>query len=51
MSLRVETLYLFTEHQEKFYARRGWNLIEHVDHFGTPASVMKKQLFAGDGNV
>lgn len=51
MSLCVTTLYLFTEHQEKFYARRGWNLIEHVDHFGTPVSVMNKQLYTGDGNV
>lgn len=50
MSLRVKTLYLFTEHQEKFYAHRGWKLIEHADHFGTPVSVMNKQLSAGDGN-
>ena len=51
MALGVETLYLFTEHQETFYARRGWNLMEQVDYVGTPASVMNKQLLAGDGNV
>lgn len=51
IALHVETLYLFTEHQEQFYSRRGWNMIEHVEHFGTPASVMRKQLSAGYGNV
>jgi len=49
-SLRVKTLYLFTEHQEKFYGRRGWSLMENADHFGTPVAVMKKKLCIDNEN-
>lgn len=44
IALRVKELYLVTEHQEKFYGRRGWSLMEKTDHFGTPVMVMKKAL-------
>lgn len=50
MSLRVKVLYLFTEHQQRFYGRRGWSVMESADHFGTPVAVMKKQLCIGSGN-
>ena len=50
-SLGEEILYLFTEYQEHFYARRGWSLMEHADHFGTPVAVMKKQLRPDVGDV
>ena len=51
MSLCVATLYLFTEHQEQFYVRRGWNLIEHTEYSGVSVSVMKRHLIAGSGRV
>ncbi|MCA1780231.1 MAG: GNAT family N-acetyltransferase [Xanthomonadaceae bacterium] len=47
-SLRVKTLYLFTDHEGKFYARRGWSLMEKADHYGTPVVVMKKNLCIGN---
>lgn len=48
ISLGVKTLYLVTEHQEQFYGRRGWSLMEKADHFGTPVAVMKKKLCIGN---
>lgn len=43
-ALGVEMLYLFTEHEERFYGKRGWGLLERADYHGTSVSVMSKQL-------
>lgn len=43
-ALGVSTIYLFTEHEERFYGRRGWRLMERVDYHGTHVSVMSKPL-------
>jgi len=50
IALRVERLYLFTEHQEHFYKRRGWKLLEHTNYYGTHVAVMSKQLINDSGN-
>ena len=44
VALGVERYYLFTEHEEAFYARRGWQLLEHTDYHGTRVAVMAKDL-------
>lgn len=43
-ALGAEKMYLFTEHEERFYAKRGWALMEHRDYYGTPVAVMVKSL-------
>lgn len=43
-ALGTEQIYLFTEHEEAFYAKRGWELMEHRDYHGTPVAVMVKAL-------
>lgn len=43
-ALRINSLYLFTEHEEAFYARRGWVVLERMDYRGTAVSVMSKEL-------
>lgn len=40
----VHKLYLYTESYEQFYARRGWELMEHADYRGTEVAVMQKSL-------
>jgi GNAT superfamily N-acetyltransferase len=39
--LGVETLYLFTLDQEKFYAELGWSLLERSEYRGFPIVVMQ----------
>jgi predicted N-acetyltransferase YhbS len=41
--LDVETLYLFTLDQEKFYAELGWSLLERGEYRGFPIAVMSWQ--------
>ncbi|HEX6591023.1 MAG TPA: GNAT family N-acetyltransferase, partial [Moraxellaceae bacterium] len=37
-------LHLFTEDQQAFYQRRGWQLLQHRDFEGKDVSVMRKAL-------
>jgi predicted N-acetyltransferase YhbS len=41
--LGIETLYLFTLDQEKFYAELGWSLLERGEYHGFPIAVMSCQ--------
>jgi GNAT superfamily N-acetyltransferase len=41
--LSVETLYLFTLDQEKFYGELGWTLIERGEYQGFPIAIMSIQ--------
>ena len=43
-ALGVERFYLYTELEEKFYAKRGWNLLERREYRGVPISVMAKEM-------
>jgi GNAT superfamily N-acetyltransferase len=38
--LGVETLYLFTLDQEKFYSELGWSLLERGEYHGFPIAIM-----------
>jgi predicted N-acetyltransferase YhbS len=42
--LDVETLYLFTLDQERFYAELGWSLLEQTDYNGWPGALMSIRL-------
>ena len=46
-ALGVAKIYLYTEHEEAFYAKRGWEPMEHRDYHGTPVAVMFKLLAGG----
>jgi GNAT superfamily N-acetyltransferase len=39
-ALGVERLYLFTPDKMSFYARLGWQALEHREHHGTDVTVM-----------
>lgn len=43
-ALDVETLYLYTQDKEEFYARLGWSVVEQTDHVGYPVVVMALRL-------
>jgi predicted N-acetyltransferase YhbS len=45
-ALCVETLYLYTSDQQRFYARLGWSLREHLYHVDTEVDVMALPLSA-----
>jgi predicted N-acetyltransferase YhbS len=37
-------LYLYTFSTEQYYARLGWQLIEHSSYFGQPVSIMSRSF-------
>jgi N-acetylglutamate synthase-like GNAT family acetyltransferase len=43
-ALGVETLYLYTEDQERLYGRLGWREMERRDYMGYPVVIMELAL-------
>ena len=44
LALGVETLYLYTADQQRFYERLGWSLREHLYHVDSEVDVMALSL-------
>jgi len=42
--LGLPRIYLFTPDQTEFYAKRGWEIIEHRHYHGTTVDIMSYQL-------
>lgn len=42
--LGFRELFLFTTDREAFYRRLGWSVLEHADHHGELAAVMRTEL-------
>lgn len=43
-SLEVPTLYLYTEKESEFYAKRGWEALATCDYQGLEVTIMSKNL-------